>query len=81
MTDVNRRFLEAERDARLAVDSVPMGRLGETEDIVGAALWLASDASAYVTGANLAIDGGLALGLSEDWRALRLRQGRGASPD
>jgi NAD(P)-dependent dehydrogenase (short-subunit alcohol dehydrogenase family) len=74
MTDINRRFLEGERDMRLAVDSVPMGRLGETEDIVGAALWLASDASSYVTGANLAIDGGLALGLSEDWRALRLRE-------
>jgi NAD(P)-dependent dehydrogenase (short-subunit alcohol dehydrogenase family) len=60
--------------AEYLVDSVPMGRLGETEDIVGAALWLASDASGYVTGANVAIDGGLALGLSEDWRALRLRE-------
>ena len=73
MTEINRRFLEEETAAGLAVDSVPMGRLGETEDIVGAALWLASDASAYVTGANVAIDGGLALGLSENWRALRLR--------
>jgi NAD(P)-dependent dehydrogenase (short-subunit alcohol dehydrogenase family) len=51
-----------------------MERLGEVEDIVGAAVWLASDASAYVTGANLTIDGGLAPGLSEDWRALRLRE-------
>ncbi|MEZ0285704.1 MAG: SDR family oxidoreductase [Thermoleophilia bacterium] len=39
-----------------------MARLGETDDIVGAAIWLASDASAYVTGANVAIGGGLALG-------------------
>ncbi len=39
-----------------------MARLGETDDIVGAAIWLASDASAYVTGANVAIDEGLALG-------------------
>jgi enoyl-[acyl-carrier-protein] reductase (NADH) len=51
-----------------------MERLGETDDVVGAAQWLASDASAYVTGANVAIDGGPALGPSEDWRALRLRR-------
>ena len=45
-----------------SLNAVPMARLGETDDIVGAAIWLASDASAYVTGANVAIDGGLALG-------------------
>ena len=38
--------------------SVPMGRIGECEDIVGAALLLASDASSYVTGSTLLIDGG-----------------------
>ena len=57
-----------------------MARLGETDDIVGAAIWLASDASAYVTGANVAIDGGLALGLSEGLARLRLREGRDPPP-
>ena len=38
MTDINRRFLDAEREARLAVDSVPLERLGRVEDIVGAAV-------------------------------------------
>jgi 2-deoxy-D-gluconate 3-dehydrogenase len=42
--------------ARLA--KVPMKRWGEVEDLVGAVIFLASDASAYITGHMLAIDGG-----------------------
>ena len=37
---------------------MPLGRMGETTDLVGAALFLASDASAYVTGHTIVIDGG-----------------------
>ncbi len=37
---------------------MPLGRMGETMDLVGAALFLASDASAYVTGHTIVIDGG-----------------------
>jgi NAD(P)-dependent dehydrogenase (short-subunit alcohol dehydrogenase family) len=36
----------------------PMGRVGEPEDIVGAVLYLATRASALVTGHTLAVDGG-----------------------
>jgi len=39
---------------------VPMGRCGEPEEIVGAALYLASDASSYTSGAVIKIDGGWA---------------------
>jgi gluconate 5-dehydrogenase len=41
------------------VSRIPLGRVGETGDLVGAVLYFASDASAFVTGQILTIDGGL----------------------
>ncbi len=38
---------------------VPLGRLAEPEDLIGVAVFLASDESRYATGANFIIDGGL----------------------
>lgn len=40
---------------------VPLGRMAEREDIVGAVIYLSSDASKYVTGHNLIIDGGFTI--------------------
>ena len=40
---------------------IPYGRIGEPDDVAQAAVWLASDASDYVTGATLFVDGGMAL--------------------
>lgn len=42
---------------------VPLQRYGTVDEIAGAALYLASDAAAYITGAVLAVDGGIGMGL------------------
>ncbi len=42
--------------------AVPMGRIGQPEDLVGACVYLASDASAFVSGQTLYVDGGLTAG-------------------
>lgn len=45
----------------LLLEVVPMGRFGKTEELQGVMLFLASDASSYVTGINIPIDGGYSI--------------------
>ena len=40
------------------LDKIPMGRFGQLDDLIGMAVFLASNASAYVTGQILYVDGG-----------------------
>ncbi len=56
-TDMTRILPEDQRAAMLA--QVPLGRLGEGEDIASAVLFLASAAAAYVTGETLHVNGGM----------------------
>jgi NAD(P)-dependent dehydrogenase (short-subunit alcohol dehydrogenase family) len=51
---------DPERRKHMIVGRVPMGRMGRPIDIAYAALFLASDEAAYVTGADLNVDGGVA---------------------
>ena len=57
-TPLNEWMTSDEAILREAEKMIPMGRIGTAEEIVGGALYLASDASSFVTGATLVIDGG-----------------------
>lgn len=59
VTENTRRLLE-DKELKAAIDSrIPAGRWGMPDDIVGPALFLAADASRYVNGVILPVDGGL----------------------
>ena len=60
-TDLNRSFLARSENRQSKLGLIPMDRIGRPEDIAGAAVYLASDAAAYVTGATIVVDGGLTL--------------------
>jgi NAD(P)-dependent dehydrogenase (short-subunit alcohol dehydrogenase family) len=62
MTDANKRWNETRPDViKAIVDNIPMGRTGEPDEIGPLAVYLASPAAAYVTGAGFVIDGGYTL--------------------
>jgi NAD(P)-dependent dehydrogenase (short-subunit alcohol dehydrogenase family) len=64
-TDLNRSLLESARGRELILRT-PMHRFGTADEVVGAALYLASDASAFTTGQIIPVDGGyLASGVNQ----------------
>ena len=64
-TDLNRELLDSPRGHELLLRT-PMNRFGCVEELVGAAVFLASDKSAYTTGQIVAVDGGyLASGVNQ----------------
>ncbi len=58
-TELLMKFLDTEEKLQRRLVHIPIGRFGETREIAQAALWLASDDSSFMTGADFVIDGGI----------------------
>jgi NAD(P)-dependent dehydrogenase (short-subunit alcohol dehydrogenase family) len=58
-TELLMKFLDTEEKKQRRLVHIPMGRFGEAAEMAKAALWLASDESSYVTGAEFVVDGGI----------------------
>jgi 2-dehydro-3-deoxy-D-gluconate 5-dehydrogenase len=57
-TDLTAPLRSSEERSRRVLEGIPMGRWGQPEDVIGAVVYLASDAAAFVTGATIVVDGG-----------------------
>jgi NAD(P)-dependent dehydrogenase (short-subunit alcohol dehydrogenase family) len=57
-TDLNAAFLDGTERGRELKLRTPMGRFGNSQELIGAAVLLASDAASFITGQCLAVDGG-----------------------
>jgi Dehydrogenases with different specificities (related to short-chain alcohol dehydrogenases) len=57
-TDLNAALLDGTERGREFKMRTPMGRFGQAEELLGAAILLASDAASYITGACIPVDGG-----------------------
>lgn len=60
-TDINKEVWDDEKKAKELLKLIPYGRIGDPEDVANVALWLADDASDYITGTTIYVDGGMTL--------------------
>lgn len=64
LTDLTQKLWSDPTMREWGETNTPLGRLGEVEDLVGAAVFLASDAAAFMTGQVVRVDGGFTAGLN-----------------
>jgi 2-deoxy-D-gluconate 3-dehydrogenase len=57
-TELTKKLINSDKIYKAIVHQIPMRRFGKTSEIVGAVLFLSSEASTYVTGAVIPVDGG-----------------------
>lgn len=73
---------EMEKLSKQWVQDIPMARIAKPEQLRGAAVWLVSDASSYVTGSEIIVDGGIPSGRfaacenRELWLAVSWKMGK-----
>jgi L-rhamnose 1-dehydrogenase len=58
LTDMNCVFLSEPQHRRQTIEHIPLGRLGEPDDVAGVVAFLTSDDARYMSGAELVVDGG-----------------------
>ncbi len=64
LTDLTNKLWSDETIRAWGERNTPLGRLGEVEDLVGATVFLASDASRFMTGQTIYVDGGMSAGIN-----------------
>ena len=62
LTEMTQKTFEVPEKRKWIEDKIKIGRIGKVEDIMGAVVYLASDASSLVTGSSLLVDGGWTAG-------------------
>jgi glucose 1-dehydrogenase len=59
VTPINKTLLADKVKLDSLLGQIPLGRLGQIDDVAGLTAWLASDEASYVSGSTFVIDGGL----------------------
>ena len=73
-TEQNAKLFENSDWVSYIEERIPLGRVGRPDDLDGTCIFLSSDASAYVTGQTLLVDGGISLAQSKPCLTIRLFQ-------